>query len=221
MSHSESDSRIVPPVILMSYFPSKNAKADDHDLFGFMTLRAVCQSEAEAIDRAKAISKKDSQGLIIHHLELNKVYPICATAKRSKTIDYATMRREEASSRAAFDAIHQGKAQETTREVEERIRKLQTEGDGLDELDRYITTRVKLAELSGTLERVLYRMPQVIDEARKQETPDVLTSYRQAYEKAVETVPVAPDIRKKVALSLDDFEAMYCKWKATAEGRGE
>lgn len=197
---------------LLSFTPAKNAKPDEHGIYGFAKLRGNFASTDEAGQRAEYIIRNVDSYHQIYHTYVGRPFPITLRSDYSAVTEEIDIRREAA--KTVSNNIKEKKAAERQeiQEIKEREERLLSESkdDTVDPYELYITLRVKKAQLCWTYISHLNKLKEIrglVLKARSEideldiEHPDFKTSYYEKYMKAREEAGIVENEKE----SQDNF----------------
>ncbi len=221
---------------LFSFVPCKGATPNEKGIYGFAKLRGNFSTEEEASQRAEKLIRTTDSYHKIFHTFVGKPFPITESSDFSAEAQNIDIRNE--ASKAVSSSIRKKRDDEVAqiKEIERREQELKDdvamEPEDIDPLDRYITLKVKSAQLTWTYLEHLKKMAEVREvllKARQQtremdeESSEYNEAYFEKYQKArevsgLETNPNSSDnfIRYMVEdvdlpgidESADDFEGI-------------
>ena len=175
---------------LFSFVPCKGATPNDKGIYGFAKLRGNFNTEDEASQRAEKLIRTTDSYHKIFHTFVGKPFPITESSDFSAEAQNIDIRNE--AQKATSTSIRQKRDDEISqiKEIERREQELKDdvamEPEDIDPLDRYITLKVKCAQLTWTYLEHLKKMAEVRDvliKARKQtrEMDEESSEYNEAY----------------------------------------
>lgn len=192
---------------LVSFVPAKGATPNDKGIFGFAKLRGNYDSESEANERAEWLVRNVDSYHPIYHTYVGRPFPLTVSSEYSKEVSRVDLKKETTASISADVKAKRDKELKEINEVKEREKELleDVKKDEEDE-DRYITLRVKKAQLAWTYLETEKKMEQMVSsivkakrEIEELEAKDssLHTNYREKYMEA----------RRKAGLPVDDATA--------------
>lgn len=178
---------------LCSFVPSKDAVPDKDGIYGMIKFRGAYNTTDELNDRAEFLIQNIDSYHKIYHCYVGKPFPATSSSKFSAETSEVDIRKKV--TKVISDDIRQQKREERKEieEIKEREKRLLDESkDDFEEdpLDKYITTRVKKAQLVWTYLETKKKMDQMqknIVKARQEvkdmdtENPDFILKYKEKY----------------------------------------
>ena len=175
---------------LFSFVPCKGATPNEKGIYGFAKLRGNFNTEEEASQRAEKLIRTSDSYHKIFHAFVGKPFPVTESSDFSAEAQNIDIRNEAA--KATSTSIRQKRDEEIQqiKEIERREQELKDdvamEPEDVDPLDRYITLKVKGAQLTWTYLEHLKKMAEVrevIIKARTQirEMDEESSEYNEAY----------------------------------------
>jgi len=161
---------------LISFVPAKGATPNEKGVYGFAKLRGNYPTDNEASEKAEFLIRTVDSYHQIYHSYVGRPFPLCTTS------DYSGEKIEIDLRQQATDSISadiKGKRKDEMRqvkEIEEREKQLLQESkkeDADDEMDHYITLRVKKAQITWTYietQKKMEEMKNIIIKTRSQIT---------------------------------------------------
>ena len=184
---------------LISFVPCAGAKPNEKGIYGFAKLRGNFSTEDEASKRAEYLIRTSDSYHKIFHTFVGKPFPITESSDFSVEAQNIDIRNEAA--KATSTSIRKKRDDEIAqiKEIERREQELKDdvamEPEDVDPLDRYITLKVKTAQLTWTYLEHLKKMAEVREvliKAREQtkemdeKSPEYNKAYFDKYQKARE-----------------------------------
>ncbi len=184
---------------LFSFVPCAGAKPNEKGIYGFAKLRGNFGTEDEASQRAEKLIRTTDSYHKIFHTFVGKPFPITESSDFSAEAQNIDIRNEAA--KATSTSIRKKRDDEVAqiKEIERREQELKDdvamEPEDVDPLDKYITLKVKSAQLTWTYLEHLKKMAEVREvliKARKQtrdmdeESSEYNEAYFEKYQKARE-----------------------------------
>lgn len=174
---------------LHSFIPTKNAKPDEHGLYGFVKCRGTFSSLAEANERSEYIIRNmDSYHKIVTN-HCGQPFPLCSESdKYAAEIQKVDMKKEM--TKTISENVKQKRMEEKLEieEMKEREKKLLARNKEIedgdykeDPIEVYITNRVKLANQIWTYHTTMKKMEDLKNNIRKTKT-DIDTMDRESSE---------------------------------------
>lgn len=174
---------------LISFIPSKNAKPDEHGLFGFMKLRGNFATENEANERAETIIRNEDSYHKIFHAYVGRPFPVTDLSNYSAETSEIDIRSSMTETVSADIEKKKREEKDTIKEMQKRQKELiadTTERKEADPYEEYITNQVKLATLKFTYfetQKKMEEMKASIIKTRTQiaDTEAEHTTYKDSY----------------------------------------
>ncbi len=175
---------------LFSFVPCEGARPNDKGIYGFAKLRGNYGTEEEASQRAERLIRTTDSYHKIFHTFVGKPFPVTESSDFSAEAHNVDIRNEAA--KATSTSIRKKRDDEIAqiKEIERREQELKDdvamEPEDIDPLDKYITLKVKSAQLTWTYLEHLKKMAEVREvllKARSQvrEMDEESSEYNEAY----------------------------------------
>jgi hypothetical protein len=149
---------------LVSFIPAKGATPNKNGVYGFAKLRGNFSTTIEADQRAEYLIRNADSYHQIYHTYVGRPFPMTASSKYSAETKEIDIRKEAAES--ISDSIKKRKKADRreVEEIKEREKRLKEDvSKDEDPYDRYITLRVKKAQLTWTYLEHQKKMAEVKD----------------------------------------------------------
>jgi hypothetical protein len=180
---------------LVSFIPSKDARPDTDGVYGMVKVRGSYHTLEETNERAEFLINNIDSYHKIYHAYVGRPFPATNSSNYSAETSEVDIRKKV--SKIVSDDIKQKRLEEK-REIEDikqREKELieESERDEVDTYEKYITLRVKKAQLSWTYLETQKKMDQMRDSiitTRREvqeldaEYPEYINSYRDKYMEA-------------------------------------
>jgi len=136
---------------LVSFTPAKGAKPNDNGVYGFAKLRGNFSSNEEASARAEKLIRECDSYNKIFHTYVGRPFPLTVKSTYSKDVNEIDIRKETTDSVSAAIKNQKKEDQQVIREIKEKEAELLADvAKEEDPYDKYITLKVKYAQLSWT-----------------------------------------------------------------------
>ena len=136
---------------LISFIPAKGASPNDKGDYGFAKLRGNYATEMEANQRAEWLIRNADSYHQIYHAYIGRPFPMCDTSSYSAETKEVDIRKEAAESISESIKSKKKKDRREMEEIKDREKALKEDvSKDEDPYDRYITLRVKKAQLTWT-----------------------------------------------------------------------
>jgi hypothetical protein len=178
---------------LCSFVPSKNAVPDKDGIYGMIKFRGAYNTLDELNERAEFLIQNVDSYHKIYHCYTGKPFPATSSSKFSAETSEVDIRKKV--TKVISDDIRQQKMEER-KEIEEikarekRLLDESKEDFEEDPLDKYITTRVKKAQLVWTYLETKKKMDQMQENIIKaraevnnmdEQNPEFISKYKDKY----------------------------------------
>lgn len=191
---------------LISFVPSKGATPDEQGIFGFAKVRGVFSDVEDADDRAEHLIKSVDSYHKIFHGYIGRPFPLTLSSDFSKDIRKVDLKKAITDSVSEDIRKKRIDEQKEIEEIKEREKVLledvkKNPEEDLD--DRYVTLRVKLAQLRWTYSENSKKLNQMLGlmakaqyeiEELDEKQPELMNKYFTKY----------MDARKQAGLSTQD-----------------
>jgi len=180
---------------LVSFIPSKDARPDSDGVYGMVKVRGSYHTLEETNERAEFLINNIDSYHKIYHAYVGRPFPATNSSSYSAETSEVDIRKKV--SKVVSDDIKQKRLEEK-REIEDikqREKELieESKRDEIDTYEKYITLRVKKAQLSWTYletQKKMDQMKESIITTRREvqeldaEFPEYINSYRDKYMEA-------------------------------------
>lgn len=151
---------------LISFTPARGATPNENGVFGFAKLRGNYNTPQEADQRAEFLIRNVDSYHQIYHTYVGRPFPITASSKYSAETAEIDIRKEATQAVSSNIKDKKLEEQKNVNDIKKREEALiaetkNTEENGIDPFDEYITLRVKKAQLLWTYQEHIKKLEEV------------------------------------------------------------